>query len=222
MDDLRLGATVRLLRRRRGWRQEDLGRESRCSRATVSRVERGHIGSVSVDALRRVAAALDLRIDPTPRWRGGELDRLLNREHSALGEDVARRFEGHPGWTFAPEVSFAVYGERGVIDLLAWHAAQGMLAIVELKTAIVDVQDLLAAMDRRRRLARSIAHERGWNPVGIAAVVIVSATRTNRRHVADHRAILRAACPSDGRRLDGWLRDPRAAASSLATWPCAR
>ena len=60
------------------------------------------------------------------------------------------------GWLFAPEVSFSVYGERGVIDLLAFHPASGCLLVIELKTAIIDVNDLVGTMDRRCRLAAGI------------------------------------------------------------------
>ncbi len=87
------------------------------------------------------------------RWRGGELDRLLNARHSAMHELVAGRFAQLPGWQIVPEASFSIYGERGAVDVLGWHAARGMLLVVELKTEIVDVQDLLASVDRKRRLA---------------------------------------------------------------------
>ncbi len=61
-----------------------------------------------------------------------------------------------------PEVSFAVYGERGVIDILAWHPGERALLVIELKTEIVDIQDLIGTVDRKRRLARVVARDRGW------------------------------------------------------------
>ena len=60
------------------------------SRGLVSLIERGHIRRVSLDVLRRVAAVLEVRLDVVARWRGGELDRLLNAAHSGLEDDVAR------------------------------------------------------------------------------------------------------------------------------------
>jgi hypothetical protein len=68
-------------------------------------------------------------------------------------EAVARRFGRLPGWVLIPEASFSIFGERGIVDILMWHAAVGALAIVELKTAIVDVQELIGTMDRKRRRA---------------------------------------------------------------------
>src|SRR4051795_13346819 len=141
MDDLRFGAAVRQVRIRRDLRQLDLARLAGISRATVSRIERGHLGSLSVDTVRRVAGALDIRVDLIARWRSGDLDRLLNSRHSRFHELVARRFASLPGWTARPEVSFAHYADRGVIDILAFHAASAMVLVIELKTDIADVNE---------------------------------------------------------------------------------
>jgi hypothetical protein len=42
----------------------------------VSLIERGHLDTLSLRTMRRVAAVLDVRLDLVARWRGGELDRL--------------------------------------------------------------------------------------------------------------------------------------------------
>jgi hypothetical protein len=34
---------------------------------------------------------------------------------------VARYLSWLPGWVFEPEVAFAIYRERGIVDILAWH-----------------------------------------------------------------------------------------------------
>jgi len=86
---------------------------------------------------------MDVRIDLVPRWREGDLDRLRNRAHSSLHESVARMFgEAWSAWILAPEVSFSIYGERGVIDILVWHPGRRSILVVELKTDIVDVNEL--------------------------------------------------------------------------------
>ncbi len=112
LDDQPFGTLVRTLRQRLGWRQADVAAKARLSQATVSRLERGHVASLSVASVRRVAAALDVRVDLLPLWRGGEIDRILSGRHSAMHDSVARRFAA--AWTLAPEVSFSIYGERGV------------------------------------------------------------------------------------------------------------
>ncbi|CAN5829246.1 hypothetical protein BH23CHL8_BH23CHL8_04950 [soil metagenome] len=218
MDDQRVGAAFRAIRVRRGWRQWDVGARAGVSRAFVSLVERGHLGAVSLATLRRVAAVLDIRLDVVPRWRGGELDRLLNAGHSALHESVVSFLGTVPGWEVVPEVSFSIYGERGVIDILAWHAASRSLLVIELKTAIVDVNDLVGGVDRKRRLARRIAVERGWHATAVSCWVIVARGKTSQRRVEAHRSMLRAAFPLDGRDARRWLRRPLGSVRALSMW----
>lgn len=215
MSDQRVGAAFRAVRIRRGWRQIDVAAPAGVSRAQVSLIERGHIGSVTVDALRRVAAVLDIRIDVIARWRGGELDRLLNARHSGL-EDAVARWLRHLRWEVAPEVSFAIYRESGWIDLLAWHPPTGTLLVIEIKTEIVDVQELIGLVDRKARLAPKIARERGWIARYVATLVIIAEGPTNRRHVAAHSSLLRAAFPGDGRAARRWLRSPLGPFAGLA------
>jgi transcriptional regulator with XRE-family HTH domain len=222
MEDQQLGSAIRQVRIRRGWRQIDLAIAAHVSRSTISRMERGHVGSLSVDTLRTVAGALDVRVELRGRWRGGDLDRLLNARHSALHELVARSFAGLPGWIHEPEVSFAIYGERGVIDILAWHPGRRALLVIELKTDIADVNELVGTVDRKRRLAARVAHERGWDVGAEATVsvwVIVASGRTNRRRVEAHASMLRAAFPLDGRGIVRWLRDPVGQVRCLSYWP---
>jgi transcriptional regulator with XRE-family HTH domain len=215
---MRVGSALRAVRKRRGWRQADVAIRARVSRSLVATIERGHVDTVSLRTLRRVTAALDVRLDLLPRWRGGELDRLLNARHSALHESVARFFGQLPAWLIEPEVSFSIYGERGVIDILAWHAASRCLLVIELKTLIVDVQALVGDVDRKRRLARRIASERGWDALTVSSWVIVAKDATNQRRVAAHRTMLRSALPTDGRTMRSWLLKPEGAVRSLSMW----
>ena len=219
MDDLQFGSIVRAVRKRRALSQVDLARAAGVSHATVSLVERGHCDKLSLHTVRSIASALDIRVELLGRWRGGELDRLMSRRHSMLGESFAAFVLAHPGWTVEPEVSFSIYGERGSIDQMGWHAATAHLLVVELKTALVDVNELLGTLDRKRRLARKIAAERGWRPELVSVWLIVADTHTNRRHAADHRVLLRAGLPADGRQLRSLLLRPSAASSGLAFWP---
>jgi transcriptional regulator with XRE-family HTH domain len=189
------------------------------SRAFVSLLERGHLDRVSLATLRQVARVLDIRVDLYARWRGGSLDRMLNARLSRLAESVAAAFFAIPAWLIAPEVSFSVFGERGVIDILAFHAASGSLPVIELKTEIVDVNELIGTLDRKHRLALGIARERGRRVTTVSRWVIVSRSRTNLRRIKAHRAILRAAFPDDGRTMRAWLHAPGRPVSALSTWP---
>lgn len=219
MDDARLGRSFRAVRVRKGMRQEDVAAAASVSQDSVSRVERGLVGSMTVDRIRAIGQAIGVVLDLTPRWGGGELDRLLGARHSALHEAVATRFAGLPGWTAVPEVTFSVFGERGAIDVLAWHAPTRTLLVIELKTEIVDIQELLGALDRKRRLAPKIAADRGWSPAVVATWVILAEGRTNWRRVDAHRTVLRASLPADGRAMNAWLRDPTGTMAALSFWP---
>lgn len=208
MDDRRVGAAFRGLRIRPGWSQDELAGRAATSRWTIARIERGHVGTVGVATLRRIAEALDARLELMLRWQGGELDRLLNARHGRFHEVVAQKFNVHPGWVAVPEVSFSIYGERGVFDVLAWHAASRTVLVVELKTEIVDIQELIGTLDRKRRLARKVAEERGWNAQQVAAWLAVAESRTNRRRVEAHRTVLAGALPDPAARVRRWLVDP--------------
>ena len=216
MGDLEIGTVFRAVRIHRRMRQSDVAAAAGVSRGTVSLIERGHLDSVSLRALRAVAGVLEIRLTIGTQWRGGGLPRLLNRRHSAMHEAMAAKFERVHGWTYRPEVSFSIYGERGIIDALAWHEASRSLLVIELKTEIVDVQELIGTMDRRRRLAPEIVRDLTWRPGTVGAWVIVADSRTNRRHAAGHRAVLRAAFPSDGHAVGGWLREPAGPLAALS------
>ena len=220
MDDVRFGTVFRTVRQRRGWRQIDVADRSGVSQSVVSRIERGHLGPQSIDSVRAVAHTLEIRVGLVAQWRGGDLDRLINRRHSALHESVARMFRDElPAWILAPEVSFSIYGERGIIDILAWHPGRRALLVIELKTDLADMNELVGTFDRKVRLAREVAEKRGSDPVSVSAWLIVAYSRTNRRRVEAHRAMLAAALPDDGRTVRRWLHDPIRTVNGRSFWP---
>jgi transcriptional regulator with XRE-family HTH domain len=219
MDDGRLGARFRVLRRRLRWRQVDVGERAGLSQDVISLIENGRLEDVSVRALRKVARALggDLRIE---LWfRGGELDRLMDEGHAALVGTVASRLEGL-GWETRPEVSFAVFAERGSIDLVAWHAASRTLLVIEVKTELTSIEETLRRHDAKVRLAADLVAERfGWRPARVARLLVLPDGSTARRQVRRHGAVLRSAYPVRGRALRAWLREPAGSAAGLAFVP---
>lgn len=208
MDDRQVGSAFRALRIRKGWRQADLARKARLSREMISRIERGGAASVPVGSMRRLAEALGARFDTIVRWQGGDLGRLLNARHAAMHEAMARQFQQNRSWVYEPEVSFSIFGERGVIDVLGWHREARIVLVIELKTELVDINEVMGTLDRKVRLAERIARERGWDPTAVSAWLVVADTRTNRRALAAHATVLRAKYPADGRTIRSWLRQP--------------
>jgi DNA-binding XRE family transcriptional regulator len=222
MDDRRFGTAIRSVRIRRGWRQTDLASKSGISKSAISRLERGDLGPHSLHSIRAVATALEIRVDLIARWRAGDLDRLLNARHSALHESVARWFQStNPAWVVTPEVTFAIYGDRGIIDMLAWHPGRRAVLIIELKTDIADVNELLGTLDRKRRLGRKVAEERGLAPMAVSAWLIVADSRTNRRRLEAHRAMVGSALPDSGPSIRQWLRDPLDTRGAVSFWSAA-
>ena len=218
VEDGRSAAAFRAVRIRRGWRQSDVADKAGVSRSLVSLIERGHLEGMTLTTLRRIGRVLELDVAVTVRWRGSELDRLLNADHAALHESVARFFQGWPDWEVAPEATYSIFGERGVIDVLAWHAPTASVLVIELKTLIVDIQDVIAQADRRRRLAARIAAERGWDARTVGAWLVVQNTRTNRRRISVHATVLRRAFPAGGAEIRRWLRGPDGWISALSLW----
>ena len=218
MDARRLGSLVRAVRTRKGLRQQDLAGAAGVSRATVSRLESGNLGRLSVDTVERISAAVDVRLELLGRWRGGDGERLLNWRHSLLADSFSAALRAREGWRVEAEVSFSIFGERGVIDQLCWQEASSHLLVVELKTEFVDINEMLGTLDRKLRLAPRVAAEKGWRPKLVSVWLIVADTRTNRRHAARHSALLKTRFRMDGRSLAAFLDNPVASTSGIAFW----
>ena len=208
MDDLRFGAAIRAARVRRGWRQVDLAIRAGVSDSVVSRIERGHLDGIPLLTLRAVAAVLEIRVELLPRSRAADLDRLINARHAALSEGVAGWLGTFPGWELRPEFSFSVYGERGVIDLIGWHAGERALLECEHKSDVVDSGELFGTLDRRRRLGPTIVESLGWEPVTVSTLLVIGESDTNRRRVADLASTFRLALPDRSRAVRRYLRNP--------------
>lgn len=217
VDTLRVGRIARAMRIRRGWRQSDLGGRVGASQSLVARIERGGADRVTVKTLDAVFAALGARLDLRVSWNGEAADRLLDADHAALVEVLLRLLRDF-GWEATPEVSFSIDGERGSIDILAWHAGSRSLIVVEVKSVIPDVQAMLVVFDRKVRLAVRIATDRGWRPSAVAQLVVVADGRTARRRVEMHAATFDARFPDRARAIRAFLADPASRDSVRGLW----
>lgn len=208
MDAVRLGRQIRALRRHRSWRQLDLGDKARVSRAFVARIEGGGASRVSAEKLERIAGALGARLEVRLSWNGEALDRLMDEGHAALVERLVRALVRHR-WLAVPEVSFNVRGERGSVDIIGFHPATGAVVVVEVKSVVPDLQDMLMTLDRKGRLAPRLARQQGWEAASVTRLLIIGASSTARRRVAAHEATFRSSFPCRGQEARRWLADPR-------------
>jgi hypothetical protein len=130
----------------------------------------------------------------------------MDERHASLVDQAVRRLSSL-GWDCRVEHTFAVYGERGSIDILAWLPNTRALLVIEVKTVIVDLQDLLSTLDRKRRLAIGLARELGWKPLLIGTLIVLPEERHARQAIADHPS-LRSAYPAGNWRMSHWIRQP--------------
>ena len=105
-----------------------------------------------------------------------------------------------------------------MIDIVAWHPGRRAILVIELKTDVVDVNQLIGKVGEKARLIRQIVRDRGWDPLTVSTWVIVASGRTNRARLAAHQAVLRAAFPADGRGMRRWLADPAGSVAALSLW----
>jgi transcriptional regulator with XRE-family HTH domain len=199
MRDLEVGRLLRMLRIRRDWRLQDVAARCGLSRATIGRDELGSIASVPV--IRAHAAVFDIRVEWRIVGRGADVARLLDEEHAAIVETMAAALARN-GWQVEAEVSYSEYGERGRIDLLAFDLGSRVLAAIEVKTALADLQETLGSLHAKARLAPAIGSRCGWTSSRVVTILVVAATAANRSIVSSHPALFSAF----GQR---WLRGPR-------------
>lgn len=207
MDDLRLGSIVRAVRYRRGLRQSDLARLAGVSQQTVSDLERGQIDSLRV--IRKIAGALGIRVPLAPEWRGGDFDRLIDSRHAALVEVAMAALRG-AGWEATAEFTFNRYGERGSVDVLGWQPDRRALLIVEVKTSLKNLQELLAKLDLKTRVVPGIAAtQRGWRATSVGTILLIAEESGMRRPIARHVATFGSTLPARNLEVRRWIADPQ-------------
>src|SRR6187402_3258204 len=207
MDAIRFGLGIRALRRRRGWTQEGLATHAGVSQSAVSRIERGKGDHLTAVALGSVAKALGARLKIQLFAEGENLDRLLDADHAQIVETVTTLLTRR-GWEVVPEATFSIYGERGSIDILAFHPPTGALLVIEVKSVVPDVQATLGGIDRKVRLAAQIARERGWHVRSVSRWLVIADTTAARSRIERHAATFAAALPARTVELRNWAARP--------------
>ena len=215
MNFARLGRVVRTLRRRRGWRQLDLGRRAVCSQQAISLIECGRGDRLSSRTVVRGAAQLDAELDVSIRWRGGEIERLLDEGHARLENAIASLVVA-AGWEARVEVTYAIGAERGSIDVLALHRRAKALLVVEVKSDLLSAESTARKHDEKVRLGPRIAAERlDWHAATVARLLVLPESRTARRRIAGHRDLFQQLYPARGHAVRSWLATPAGSMSGI-------
>lgn len=215
MNNIQIGRVARALRHRLALRQADIAERVGLGHDVVSRIERGRIDGLTIRSLRSLFEGFDAEVVITIRWRGGELDRIVDRRHAALAEAVAAALR-RLGWAVEPEVSFSEFGERGSIDLLAWHAETRTVLVIEIKTELTSVEETIRRHDVKARLGAKVGVGRfGDHPAAVARLLVLPDERTPRRQVERFGELLLRAYPGRGRAARAWLATPTGPLSGL-------
>ncbi len=178
-----IGADLRTRRLVLGARQADVGQAIGVSPSEISRRERGDAPHVAVLSLSEHAAAVGLRmtIGLVPLGGGVRDAAQLKYIHRFL-ERVSGRF------TRELEAAIPIAGDLRAIDVVLRSA--GRLIAVEVITRLGDVQ---AQVRAARLKARDVGATR--------LILVVAATRANRRALDEARPALIGAWDLDTRRV---------------------
>ena len=195
---------LKVLRLRKGWSQRDLGARLGISQSELSRWERAALEEPSVPKLERWAALVGAHLSIELQVAG---ERPLHDQRQASIQAKLAATLRAAGWIVDVEVSFNDYGDRGRIDVLAFHPGHGILLVIEVKTRLDDAQDLLGRLDIKRRVAPSLAKERGWPTTVTVPLIAIQDGRTARRRLSDHSALF-ARYPLRARAATAWLSNP--------------
>jgi transcriptional regulator with XRE-family HTH domain len=208
VDRVSIGSTFRAIRIGMRLRQADVAARAGVSQQTVSRLECGRLGGISIDAYCSIAEALGADVRLAPHWRGAKLDRLIDRRHALLQNEVARLLSVW-GWQVVAEKSFNHFGDRGSVDVLAWRPDAGALLIVEIKSEIASFEETLRVLDMKARVVPGLIRRTGeWKPRVVGMVLVLPDATAHRDVVARHSATVAAALPARTLAIRRWLADP--------------
>jgi len=196
---------LRALRKQRRWTQRQLAIRLGISQQWMSDLEGGGLEGCSVELLERWSGSLNATLVLDLRVAGPRP--LTDRRHAAIQNWLAETLR-RDGWLVDVEPSFNHYGDRGRIDIFAFHPGRGILLVVEIKTEVRDVQDLIGRLDVKQRVARQLAAERGWEVAAIVPALVLREDRTIRRRISEHSALF-ARFRLRARAARAWLRTPR-------------
>jgi len=208
MNDLRVGRIIRAVRVHARMTQSDVSDLADVDRSVLTDLEHGRLEQVSLRTARRLCKPLEIDLVVEASWRGGAVDRLLDRDHAAVVNHVVHVLTA-VGWTVEAELTFNEFGDRGSVDVVAWHPEHRVLVIIEVKTAFADLRAMLMSLSRKVRVVPGVLQEqRGWRRRHLGRLLVVIGSTANRGVVTHHEALFTTTFPARSREVLAWIRHP--------------
>jgi transcriptional regulator with XRE-family HTH domain len=174
----REGAKVRDARKRRRFRQVDLGERAGLSQPTISQLERGDGGTLSLESWAQVALVLGLPFDLL--LGRDALEEPADAGHLGIQELVLRLARG-TGTTRFFELPTRPASPTYSTDVGLRNDAERWLIQVECWNTFGNLNASMRSTDRKRAEAESLAIAIGnGDPYSVHSVWVVRATRRNR------------------------------------------
>jgi hypothetical protein len=163
-------------------------------------------GPFSLRALHQIADALDARLILV--FSGAEPSSIGCLTLTMLrSSSSSERFSGVTAGTSAWR-SASIITATGVAMTSSPSTAWARLALViEVKTALGDLQDTIGRLDVKVRVAATVVRSLGWRPTAFVPVLILAEDTTARRTVRDHPT-LPARFTERGRSGLSWIQSP--------------
>lgn len=187
--------------------QRELAARADVSQALICAIERAQISDLPISTLAKVLDGADIEFELVLRPPHAETDgRQRDPAHARCVAHVRSRLE-QAGWQVATEVEVVSGRSHGWIDVLAYHPAEHVLLVIEVKTEIRDV----GAVDRQLgwyvRSAWDAAHRLGWRPRAVVGSLLILTTEENDERLRA-RGTYAQGYPVRARELAAFIADP--------------
>jgi transcriptional regulator with XRE-family HTH domain len=178
----REGVKVRRARKRRRWRQKDLGAKLGLAQPTISKMERGDGGTLSLEVWQQVALVLNLHLELT--LGRDPLEEPVDAGHLAI-EELVLRIGRRAGYRRTFEVPTKPSDPSLSTDVGLTDDVKRRLIQAECVNTFGNVNAAIRSSDRKRAEAEALAISIGHGqPYTVHQVWVVRATRRNRQLIA--------------------------------------
>jgi transcriptional regulator with XRE-family HTH domain len=214
-----VGRQLRDARLARHLTVRELARRADLSADVIYLIEAGR--TVSTEALLRVVAALNLRLEfslSDPRKKVQRPDLATDIVHSAMGEFEARHLRAL-GSNVGIDEPYQHYQFAGRADLIAWDKGTRALLHIENRTRFPDFQEMAGAFNGKRAyLAAALGERIGITKWASETHVIAALWSSEVLHALRLRtASFRALCPDTADTFDQWWTGSPSASGKRST-----